>query len=112
MRGSIEFTRNYTAAIDEVRKRIAVSGILNSPYRIVCAGRNAKEIVISKIELTGSRDYMRNVGCKTAQSPMGSRRRHSTTIETSAFWPTCWTSRRRACSTASWRRAPSCRARR
>lgn len=31
MANSIEFTRNYTSVIDEVYKRAAVSGCLNSP---------------------------------------------------------------------------------
>ena len=71
MPNSIEFTRNYTAVIDEVYKRAAVSGCLNSPRRMVRAGRNAKEIMIPKIEVTGLGDYTRNVGYKTGAITYG-----------------------------------------
>ena len=46
-------------------KRAAVSGCLNSPRRMVRAGRNAKEIMIPKIQVTGLGDYTRNQGYKT-----------------------------------------------
>lgn len=65
MANSIEYTRNYTSVIDEVYKRAAVSGCLNSPRRMARAGRNAREIMIPKIEVTGLGDYTRNVGYKT-----------------------------------------------
>lgn len=71
MANSIEFTRNYTAVIDEVYKRAAVSGCLNSPRRMARAGRNAKEIMIPKIEVTGLGDYTRNVGYKTGAITYG-----------------------------------------
>ena len=71
MPNSIEFTRNYTAVIDEVYKRAAVSDCLNSPRRMVRAGRNAKEIMIPKIEVTGLGDYTRNVGYKTGAITYG-----------------------------------------
>lgn len=71
MANSIEFTRNYTSVIDEVYKRAAVSGCLNSPRRMVRAGRNAKEIMIPKIEVTGLGDYTRNVGYKTGAITYG-----------------------------------------
>ena len=35
------------------------------PRRMARAGRNAKEIMVPKIEVTGLGDYMRNVGYKT-----------------------------------------------
>lgn len=71
MASSIEFTRNYTAVIDEVYKRAAVSGCLNSPRRMARSGRNAKEIMIPKIEVTGLGDYTRNVGYKTGAITYG-----------------------------------------
>lgn len=71
MANSIEFTRNYTSVIDEVYKRAAVSGCLNSPRRMVRAGRNAKEIMVPKIEVTGLGDYTRNVGYKTGAITYG-----------------------------------------
>ena len=71
MPNSIEFTRNYTAVIDEAYRRAAVSGCLSSPRRMVCAGRNAKEIMIPKIEVTGLGGYARNVGYKTGAITCG-----------------------------------------
>lgn len=65
MANSIAFAKNYTAVIDEVYQRAAVSGCLNSPRRMVRAGRNAKEVMIPKIQVTGLGDYTRNVGYKT-----------------------------------------------
>lgn len=46
-------------------QRAAVSCCLNSPRRMVRAGRNTKEIVIPKIGVSGLRNYTRNVGYKT-----------------------------------------------
>ena len=65
MANSIAFVRNYTSVIDEVYQRAAVSGCLNSPRRMARAGRNAREIMIPKIQVTGLGDYTRNVGYKT-----------------------------------------------
>lgn len=71
MANSIAYTQNYTSVIDEVYKRAAVSACLNSPRRMVRAGRNAKEIMIPKIEVTGLGDYTRNVGYKTGAITYG-----------------------------------------
>ena len=65
MANSIEFAKNYTWILDEVYQRAAVSRCLNSGGRMVRAGRNAKEILIPKISVTGLGDYTRNVGYKT-----------------------------------------------
>jgi hypothetical protein len=65
MPNSIDFVRNYTAAIDRVYQRASVSTCLNSGRRMVRAGAHAKEIMIPKIEVTGLGDYTRNVGYKT-----------------------------------------------
>ena len=46
-------------------QREAVSSVLNSPARLSRTGRNAKEIMIPKISVTGLGDYTRNVGYKT-----------------------------------------------
>ena len=62
---NIAFARNYTSVIDEVYQRAAASRCLNSGGRMVRAGRNAKEILIPKISVTGLEDYTRNVGYKT-----------------------------------------------
>lgn len=65
MANSIAYTKNYTAVLDEVYKRAACSTCLNSPRRMARAGRNAKEIMIPKIQVSGLGDYTRNVGYKT-----------------------------------------------
>ena len=50
MANSIAYTKNYTAVLDEVYKGAACSTCLNSPRRMARAGRNAKEIMVPKIE--------------------------------------------------------------
>lgn len=64
MANSIAYPKNYTAVLDEVYKRAACSTCLNSPRRMARAGRNAKEIMVPKIEVIGLGDYTRNVGYK------------------------------------------------
>lgn len=65
MPNSIAYTQNYTSLLDEVYKRAACSTCLNSPRRMARAGRNAKEIMIPKIQVSGLGNYTRNVGYKT-----------------------------------------------
>lgn len=65
MANSIAYVKSYTTILDEVYKRAACSTCLNSPRRMARAGRNAKEIMVPKIEVTGLGDYTRNVGYKT-----------------------------------------------
>ena len=65
MVNSIELAKNCTGILDEVYQRASTSGVLNSGSRVVRAGRNAKEIMIPKISVTGLEDYTRNVGYKT-----------------------------------------------
>ncbi len=65
MANYIAAIKNYTTIIDEVYQAAAVSNCLNSPRRMVRAGRNAKEIMIPKIQVTGLGDYTRNQGYKT-----------------------------------------------
>jgi len=65
MANSIEYIRNYTTILDEVYKREALSTVLNSPASMARAGKNAKEIMIPKISVTGLGDYVRNEGYKT-----------------------------------------------
>ena len=66
MANSIAYTKNYTVVLDEVYKRVSCSTCLNSPRRMARAGRNANEIMVPKIGVTGLGDYTRNVGYKTA----------------------------------------------
>ena len=65
MANSIAYVKNYTSVLDEVYKRAACSTCLNSPRRMARAGRNAKEIMVPKIQVSGLGDYTRNVGYKT-----------------------------------------------
>ena len=65
MPNSIAYTQNYTTIIDEVYQRASVSRVLNSGRHMVRAGRNAKEIMIPKITVSGLGDYVRNEGYKT-----------------------------------------------
>ena len=65
MANNIAYVKNYTSILDQVYQRASVSSCLNSGRRMVRAGRNAKEIMIPKIEVTGLGDYTRNVGYKT-----------------------------------------------
>lgn len=65
MANSIAYVKNYTAVLDEAYRRAACSTCLNSLRRMARAGRNAKEIMVPKIEVSGLGDYTRNVGYKT-----------------------------------------------
>ena len=65
MANNIAAIKNYTAVLDKVYQKASVSGCLTSGGRMVRAGRNAKEIMIPKISVTGLGDYTRNVGYKT-----------------------------------------------
>lgn len=65
MPNDIAAIRNYTTILDRVYQQEVTSFILNSPRRMARAGRNAKEIMIPKISVTGLGDYTRNVGYKT-----------------------------------------------
>ena len=71
MANSIAYVKNYTSVLDEVYKRASVSSCLNSPSRMARAGRNAKEIMVPKIEMSGLGDYTRNVGYKTGSITYG-----------------------------------------
>ena len=65
MANNIAAIKNYTAVLDKVYQKASVSGCLTSGGRMVRAGRNAKEIMIPKISVSGLGDYTRNVGYKT-----------------------------------------------
>lgn len=65
MSNSIAFAKTYAGILDEAYKRASVSGVLDSGHRVAHAGRNAKEIMVPKISVTGLGDYTRNEGNKT-----------------------------------------------
>ena len=85
MPNNIAASKNYTSVLDAVYQREAVSHVLNSPARLARAGKNAKEIMIPKISVTGLGDYTRNVGYKTGSR---TRPRPSATTAASSSWPT------------------------
>ena len=53
---SIAYAKNYTAVLDEIYKRATYSTCFNSLRRMARAWRNAKGIMVSKIEVTGLGD--------------------------------------------------------
>lgn len=65
MANSIAAVKNYTIILDEVYQRAGVSRCPNSPRRMVRAGRNTKEIMVPKIEVSELEDYTRNVDYET-----------------------------------------------
>lgn len=65
MANSIAYRKSYTDILNRVYQRASCSTLLNSPRSLARAGRNAKEIMIPKISVTGLGDYERNVGYKT-----------------------------------------------
>ncbi len=65
MANQIAAIKNYTAVLDKVCQKASISGCLTSGGRMVRAGRNAKEIMIPKVSVSGLGDYTRNVGYKT-----------------------------------------------
>ena len=88
MANSIAYRKNYTDILDRVYQRAACSTVLNSPHSMARAGRNAKEIMIPKISVSGLGDYKRNVGSRRAPSPSNTRRSPSTTTAASSTSPT------------------------
>lgn len=65
MPNQIAAIKNYTNILDTVYQKASVSGCLASGGRMVRAGKNAKEIMVPKITVSGLGDYTRNVGYKT-----------------------------------------------
>lgn len=65
MPNQIAAIKNYTNILDAVYQKASVSGCLTSVGRMVRAGKNAKEIMVPKITVSGLGDYTRNVGYKT-----------------------------------------------
>lgn len=110
MVNSIELAKNYTGILDEVYQRAAASRCLNSGGRMVRAGRNAKEILIPKISVTGLGTTLATWDTKTGSITCECETHSFGNDRAIRLPPTSWTSRRAACSTASSRRARNCRA--
>lgn len=62
MPNNIAVIKNYRTILNRVYQREATSSCLNSPARMARTGRNAKEVMIPKISVSGLGDYKRNVG--------------------------------------------------
>ena len=62
---NIAAIKNYTSLLDAVYRKASVSGCLTSGGRMVRAGKNAKEIMVPKITVSGLGEYTRSVGYKT-----------------------------------------------
>ncbi|WP_051479350.1 hypothetical protein [Atopobium sp. BS2] len=62
MPNSIAYIKNHITVLDVVYKRTVCSTVLNSRWRMIRAGRNAKEIIIPKISVKSLGNYTRNVG--------------------------------------------------
>ncbi|MGO5211421.1 hypothetical protein HF885_00335 [Olsenella umbonata] len=56
MPNNIAAIKSYTTILDRVCQGEATSSCLNSPARMARAGRNAKEIMIPKISVSGLGD--------------------------------------------------------
>ncbi len=56
MPNNIAAIKNYTTILDRVYQREATNSCLNSPARMARAGRNAREIMIPKISVSGLGD--------------------------------------------------------
>lgn len=69
MANSIAYRKNYTDILDRVYQKAACSTVLNSPARMARAGRNAKEIMIPKISVTGLVFYAPNMSTGTTCTP-------------------------------------------
>jgi len=65
MPNSIAFAKSFVPIIDEVYQNASVSRVLTSTGRIVRSTRNAREIMIPKISVSGLGDYTRDQGYKT-----------------------------------------------
>ncbi len=65
MPNSIAYTKSYISIFDAVYQRASVSSVLTSGRRMVRAGRNAKEIMTPKIEVSGLGGCVRNVCYET-----------------------------------------------
>lgn len=90
MPNSIEFAKKYTGILDEVYQRTVVSNCLNSGGNMVRAGRNAKEILIPKIEVTGLGTTRATWATRRTPSPTSARRTASATTEPSACSQSIW----------------------
>ena len=84
MPNNIAAIKNYTAVLDEVYKKASVSGCLTSGGRMVKVGRNAKEIMIPKISVSGLGNYTRIVGTRPGPYRSTTRPRRSTTTAASS----------------------------
>lgn len=62
MPNNIQLFQKYIALLDEVYKVSSKSSVLDGDASLVQAGKNANEIVIPKLSMSGLADYSRNSG--------------------------------------------------
>lgn len=65
MANVIALAKKYVPLLDEVYKKSALTGVLESDGTLARAGANANEIIIPKISMDGLGDYDRNSGYAT-----------------------------------------------
>lgn len=75
MANKIAYAKNYTAILDEVYQRETCSTVLNSPKRLARAGRNAKEIMVPKVSVSGLGNY--TLACVSSPRSIAAHGYHS-----------------------------------
>jgi hypothetical protein len=62
MANTIEYFKQYVPLLDEIYKNASLSSVLDGNSDLVSAGRNANELVIPKMTMSGLADYSRSTG--------------------------------------------------
>lgn len=62
MANNITLSKNYISMLDEVYKKASFTTVLTSDSSMVRQGKNAKEIIIPKMDMDGLKNYTRNSG--------------------------------------------------
>lgn len=62
MSNNITLSKNYISMLDEVYKKASFTTVLTSDSSMVRQGKNAKEIIIPKMDMDGLKNYTRNSG--------------------------------------------------
>lgn len=62
MANTIEYFKQYVPLLDEIYKNSSLSSVLDGNSDLVSAGRNANELVIPKMTMSGLADYSRSTG--------------------------------------------------
>lgn len=62
MANTIEYFKQYVPLLDEIYKNASLSSVLDGNSDLVSEGRNANELVIPKMTMSGLADYSRSTG--------------------------------------------------